>query len=302
MSGPAFVEAQLNGLFRPDFVADGPVTGRLGDPFEGALGLEATRPTRIHDARQLQARDGEAEARFFEDHGFVLLPHESAVEDWEVDPATPDPDCDVVRLYFLEIEALIRSRLLPGRRLEIYQAPLLRRGPGTANPFYGAGVHQDYGLTADDYEESLEAFTTPEIARGWRSRYEQDDVVGFMAINFWRPVYLDGPLHHMPLGVCEPHSVRVEDCVPMGLLEFTPTGKPTNQLALRLNPEQAWYYYPGMTSSEVLAFKNFQCLKSMSEPSVESCFHSAFEEPGAPPGIEERQSCEHRVSVFLLNG
>jgi hypothetical protein len=84
LSGPAFVEAQLNGLFRPDFVADGPVTGRLGDPFEGALGLEAARPTRIHDARQLQARDGEAEARFFEDHGFVLLPPESAVEDWEV--------------------------------------------------------------------------------------------------------------------------------------------------------------------------------------------------------------------------
>jgi hypothetical protein len=165
---------------------------------------------------------------------------------------------------------------------------------------YASGVHQDFGVTADDYQKSLEAFTTPEIARGWRHRYEQDDVEGFMVINFWRTVYADGPLHHMPLALCEPRSVQVDDCVPLGLLEFAPTGKPTNQLALRFNPEQTWYYYPGMTGDEVLAFKNFQCFKRDSSPSVTSCFHSAFEEPGTPSGIEERQSCEHRVSVFVL--
>ena len=122
-------------------------------------------------------------------------------------------------------------------------------------------------------------------------------------INFWRPVYLDGPLQHTPLGFCEPHSVRVDDVVPMGLLDFTPTGRPTNQLALRHRPDhQRWHYYPGMTRHEVLAFKNFQCSKSNPEPAVEACFHSAFAEPGAPADAQQRQSCEHRVSVYLLRG
>jgi len=306
MTNPAFVETRLLGLFGPEFAARGPIQATIGDHVPGMLAPDAAPALRIHDARQLQsreqARSTHSEARFFEDHGFVLLPHESAVQDWESDPAAPNPDCDVVRLYFPEIEAVIRSRLLPGRGVEIFQAPLLRRGPGTANAFYGAGVHQDYGLTPEDYQEGIEAFTTPEIAQGWRDRYEQDDVEGFMVINFWRTVYSPGPLRHMPLGLCVPHSVEVSDCIPMSLLGFTPTGKPTNQMALRFNPEQAWYYYPGMTGDELLAFRNFQCFKKDTEPRVVSCFHAAFEEPGTPIDVEERQSCEHRVSVFLLKG
>lgn len=305
MTTSGFIETRLSGLFQPDFVAKDRVLTDLGGAVEGMLAPDATPAMRIHDGRRLQSEaSGQpsfSEAGFFEDHGFVLLHHESAVEDWEADPAAPSPDSDVVRTYMPEIEALVRSRLLPGRRIELYQAPPLRRGPGTANPFYGAGVHQDYGLTADDYQESLDAFTTPEIARGWRQRYDQDDVEGFLVINFWRPVYMKGPLQHMPLGVCDPHSVPLEDLVPLGLVDFAPTGKPTNQLALRQNPEHEWYYYPGMTVDEVLAFKNFQCAKSDREPALAACFHSAFEEPGTPPDVEERQSCEHRVSIFFLS-
>jgi len=51
-----------------------------------------------------------------------------------------------------------------------------------------------------------------------------------------------------------------------------------------------------MRPDELLAFKNFQ---EAPEPRVETCFHSAFEDPGTPPDAEIRQSSEHRVSVFL---
>jgi hypothetical protein len=135
---------------------------------------------------------------------------------------------------------------------------------------------------------------------GWRWRFDQDDVEGFLVIDLWRPAYCEGPLRHMPLAVCEPHSVRFADCVPLSLLDITPTGRTTSQLGMRLHPGQRWYYYPGMACDEVLAFKNYQYFKKDPEPKVEACFHVAFEELGAPADVEARQSCEHRVSVFFL--
>jgi hypothetical protein len=301
MADIPFVESKLYGFFEPTFVSTGRLSMELERPTEGVLSPEATPRTRIHDARRLQTESPLSEAGFFDEYGFVLLAHESAVEDWDVDPATPEANNELMRTYVPEIEELIRSRLMPARPIELWQEPPIRRGPGTPNAFYSAGVHQDFGLTPDDYQEGIEAFATPEIARGWRDRYEQDDVAGFLVVDFWRTAGMKGPLEHMPLSVCDPKSVKIDDVVPMGLVDFAPTGKSTNQLALRLEPDQRWYYYPGMTRDEVLVFKNFECSKSDAEPRVASCFHSAFEDPGAPADAEERQSSEHRVNIFCLN-
>ena len=198
-----------------------------------------------------------------------------------------------------EIEALIRDRLLPGRKLEIRQGPyLVRRGPGS-NP-YAQGVHQDHGLTPDDYMESLEAFSTPEYAQSWRAHYDQPDVAGYMVLNFWRTVYMDQPLQHMPLAICHPASVAPDDLVPAALVDFAPSGKNTNQLSLRYNPEHRWHYYPDMTTGEVLVFKIFEHFKEASEAGLKTVFHTAFAHPETPADAPERQSCEHRVGVFIL--
>ena len=304
MSETPSVETLLYGFFSRDHVVKERLLASLDDLAANMSPADSVVRTRIHDARHLQL-DAEAdacfsEATFFDEYGFVLLPHQSAVENWDIDPSQPEASQDAVRTYHPEAEALIRSRLLPGRKLEVYQGPPARRGPGTPNPTYAAGVHQDYGISPDDYEEGLLAFTTPEMARGWRRRFDMDDVEGFMVINLWRPVYCDGPLMHMPLAVCKPHSVRLDDCVPIGLLDFAPTGLPTNQLSMRPHPDQRWYYYPAMTNDEIFAFKNFQFFKDAPDLKVEACFHTAFEDPATPPDAAERQSCEHRVNVFLL--
>ena len=70
-----------------------------------------------------------------------------------------------MRTYLPEAEALVRSRLLPGRTIELFQGPPVRCGPGTVNPFYGAGVHQDYGLLPEDYADSLQAFANASARR-----------------------------------------------------------------------------------------------------------------------------------------
>ena len=317
-TAPPVVEAELHGLFAPDFSVPAS-SGRLVIDvgcYELTDGMLPPTSMSIHDARQRQAtaaRDASfLESAFFKEHGFILLHHESAVRDWDsgsvVDPsrggsgAVPAATNDIANIYLPEMDALIRTRLLPGVGIEIQQPPaLLRRGPGTANPYYGLAVHNDYGLTADDYQDNLEAFGTPEAAQGWRDRYEQDDVRGYLTINFWRTVYMDEPLRHMPLAVCEPRSISADDLVPSGLANFTSTGKVSNQQNLRYSPGHRWHYYPRMTSDEVLAFKNFQCMKSDAAPVLHSCFHTAFAEPGASPHVQKRQSCEHRVGVFFLD-
>jgi len=248
--------------------------------------------------RQAQAR---SEADFFDRHGFVLLSHETAVRDWEV-TADAAETSEVVRLYYPEIERLVRQRLLPGKRVEVHQkAAPLRRGRGTSTPQYANGVHSDYGTTPDDFQVSVEAFAGPQAGQGWRRSYERDEVEAFMMIDFWRPTNMAGPLDHMPLALCDPTSVELEDLVPTAMTGIAPTGLPTNHVALRYNSGQRWYYYPAMRTDEVLAFKLIECRKDDPAPSAfRSVFHTAFADPATPADAEQRQSCEHRVAVVIL--
>jgi hypothetical protein len=292
--------AQLNGLFPPDFRPAERLQIDISKGPPGGYRMPRFGPFSIEDARPVQA-EAASEAQFFDEHGFVLLDHATQVRDWDADAASPDTS-EVVRLYYPEIDALIRERLLPGKRLDVRQwSPPLRRGRETSNPQYATGVHSDYGLRPEDFQVSVEAYSTPEVGRAWRSAYERDEVQAFMVVDFWRSTNMAGPLMHMPLALCDPSTVDVDDLVPTAMTGIAPSGLPTHHVALRYNPGQRWYYYAQMRTDEVLAFKLFECRKDDPEPKrFRSVLHTAFEDPGAPAGAEERQSCEHRVGVTIL--
>lgn len=279
--------ATLNGLYRSDFVADGRQHLDMATP---PVGIDRSgAPTRIEDGRALQAGEQLSEADFFERHGFVLLPHASRVRDW---------DTEVASLYLPEIEAVVRERLFPGRRVEVQQSPsLLRRGRGTATPFYADGVHSDGGLDADDYQHNVAAWAGEDAARWWRMRYDREDVAGLVWIDFWRPTNMAEPLRHMPLALCDAGSIVPDDIVPTSMSGIAPEGRVSRHLALRRREGQRWYVYPGMTTDELLAFKLAEFWKVPHPP--QNVFHSAFRDPDAPPDAEERQSCEHRVAVLV---
>lgn len=317
---PLSVETNLNGYFRADYSSqEKTVIDILGKQVTKGV-IPPVRST-IHDARELQAFENDTkpnfESRFFDKHGFVLLSHESQVQDWDSGAfgqtdAVSIPDrkasqargVNEIELYYMaEVDDLIRNRLLPGVRVSIDQPNMvMRRGRDTANPFYGLGIHNDYGITADDFQENLESFSTPENAEHWRTQYEADDVQAFMVINFWRPVHMSRPVEHMPLAVLDASSVAMDDVVSSGLKNFSLTGKVTNQLSLRHNSSQAWYYYPHMTNNEVMALNLFHIAKDkeISKHEFVACYHTAFENPLSSKNAEERQSCEHRVSVFIM--
>ena len=316
------ISTRLNGLFKPDFTSDEKVIIDLVEykPTPGVYPPHENPSVTVYDGRALQAKEDEGrahfESHFYKKHGFVLLDHKSSVQNWDSGalPQTDGMDIgyereaksvtgenEIESRYLPEVEGLIRQQILPGRKVMIQQSPqLLRRGVGTANPFFGEIVHNDYGLTADDYEENSAAFAGDEYANQWRETYERDDVIGYMVVNLWRTVNMSQPLQHMPLGVLDASSVDREDTVSSGLKGFSPTGKITNQLSLRFKSDQRWYYYPRMTTEEVLVLNLFECYKGEDSTQVHNSFHTAFPEPNPVGSVEERQSCEHRVSVFFL--
>lgn len=311
---PPFVEAKLYAFFQPDFTANSrqvltPDPGPPGkipmDQWKGTVRAKDRRVTNVHNARRLQASAPYSPGQFFEDYGFVLLPHRSQVSDWDADFAAATVATDISQTYYAEIEQLISLHLLPGKALDIHHADVglvpgqttLRRGRDKVG--YVPFVHADYGLTDNDYQESAEAWSSAEAALDWREQYDDDRVEGFLIIDFWRVVDMATPVRFLPLAVCDPRSVNIDDIVPTSLISDA-TGKPNNMMALRFNDGQRWYYYPNMTGGEVLAFKSFQCAKSDHGRRLKACFHTAFEEPGAPEDAERRQSFEHRAGVFIL--
>jgi len=274
---------RLNGFLPPDY-AGGAVSGPVG----GAQPLMASDMVEIGDARALQAGSA-SEAACFAEHGFVLLPHASAVRDWDAD----------VPLYNEEIGAVIRDRLFPGRRIEIQAGgPPLRRGRGTPVPFYAEGVHSDGGAGVEDYAHNIAAFAGAAAGEWWRTGYDRDEVDGLVWLDFWRTTNMAGPLEHMPLALLDVATLDSADCVSTSLTGIAPEGRETRHLSLRFNPAQRWYSYPHMTVDEVLVFKLMAFWKDLQPP--QNCFHSAFRHPDAPADAEERQSCEHRVGVVVL--
>ena len=281
------VETELFGLIPADVTGPFPTIDIRKPPPPRQTNFP---PIQIDDGRKLQA-NGASEAELFAENGFVLLDHVTVVKDWD---NVPDAFCD-------EIEELIRTRLLPGKHLEVQQAPNpMRRGRGTANPQYAQGVHSDGPLTPELYAENVGAFAGEQAKKWWLERYWRDEVAGFMSIDFWRTTNMGGPLRHMPLAVCAPNSLQRTDILPMEFIGIAPDGIMSHHLALRFDPAQRWYFYPGMTGDEVLAFKLCEFWKDDPDSPPQNCFHSAFRDPAAPADAEERQSCEHRVGVVIL--
>jgi len=277
---------ELDGFLSGDFADD------VAPPMD--LGLAAasdyvSKQVEIVDARPMQARAA-SEAEFFAKHGFSLLKHQTKVRDWERELAS---------IYLPEITELVRDRLFPGRRIEILRGSIvMRRGPNRR--YYATRVHSDGPLTADRYALNVGAVGGADADAQWHAQYAREEVAGFVSIGFWRTINMQHPLQHMPLAMCDPNSIAPRDIVPTTSTIIAPGGRTTHHLVVRHQPSQAWYYYPGMGRNEVLALKACEFWKDDARAHPQNVFHAAFEDPNAPADPEPRQSCDHRVGVWIL--
>ncbi len=321
------LDAKLNGYFASDFVNDNsndaPRECVGPSPHASILKGDEAPSVAVSDARsglqggQLTRENG---AKVFQEKGFCCLPHSTKVQDWNEDYFKGKcmyvfdvGGSDISNVYAFEVEELIRNVLLKDYNvidLTCHNG-VLKRGPDSKNNFYGSGVHQDYGLTLADFLTNLNAYDPSGFgAKSTVEKFNNPEVKRFMVINFWRPIgpeyTADTPLLTKPLALCDPASVATEETVHTGLDAGAVQGREgtlTDQMALKYSDKHKWYYYPRMTSEEVLVFKQIDISKDdpqdRSQVPVRGVFHTAFEDPTTPEGSPPRRSCEYRVVVYV---
>lgn len=118
----------------------------------------------------------------------------------------------------------------------------------------------------------------------------------FSIVNLWRNI-LPYPLEKQPLAVCDARSVRPEDLCVFEVHYADRVGE--NYFATH-SAEHRWYYYPRMTPSEALLFKQWDSRGTLVGGSnATMALHSAFKDPTASEDAPDRESIEVRcICIF----
>jgi len=268
-----------------------------------------TSKVEMSDARQLEEEQGLSKAQFFNKYGFVILPSKVSMtaEDWlesTLDMEHPKETIEEVAadynsptpaklVYAKELEPLVKQ-LVPTASKFFPQGRGVRRGPGGYQVF-AAAAHSDYPLDSFDevvttnpglYDDHKEAFLSDPKAKGW------------MLINFWRPVLpMQRPLGNQnQLCFADPNTIDADGFVKVTLLGQMAGGQ--QYLNLKENPKTKWYYYPNMTTDEVLVFRQCHFKKGQLSGVDMPVFHCGFTPGVVDKDAEPRCSFEFRLGFL----
>ncbi|MCL2396416.1 MAG: hypothetical protein FWC87_17240 [Acidimicrobiaceae bacterium] len=255
----------------------------LTDAKNSIGGPRDSRETPVYNARLMDP------APTLDVNGFMMLNHPTAVSDFD-DPVQVDR-------YYQDAEKLLDELLHPEvtfmfghifrtddpeetrKRMES-EEPLERSRGGTAG-----GAHVDFAEEAiAQYVEEFGGERAAELA--------EKRIVN---LNVWRPI---GKVERMPLALCDGSTASRSGMVPIDMYNAVgPYSTMKVGLSVQYEPGHRWYYYPDMTSDEVLVFKTYD-----SDPSVvQRVPHSAIVDPTSAPDAPPRHSIEVRALCFLPN-
>ena len=214
-------------------------------------------------------------------HGFLLVRHETAVDDLYDDEA-------VAGVYDLELEALL-AEVTGADRVAVFDHT--RRSDGTggaANPdgFRGPAsrVHVDYTVDSG-----------PKRAADALGRAEVDRVLSsggrIVQVNVWRPIR--GPVLRTPIALADAASVRPDELIATDQVFPDRVGE-IYQLAH--GAEQRWYWAPRMERDEVLLIKGWD---SLDDGRARFTPHGAFQLEGQDPNAPPRESIEVRTYLVF---
>lgn len=229
----------------------------------------------IADARQASPSPS------LEREGFTLVPHRSAVTDFEDEAQT-------ATIYPAEIEALIRD--LTGADLVIARGTVLRFSQQANRDAYVNSLPASF-VHVDVSRESFADFA----ARNLEGHPDRDALLAgrYVGFNIWR--VLTAPPQDLPLAICAANSVTEEDRVTgearvdgVGIEEFR-----FGSSLYRASPRHRWFYYRDMNPDEALIFKQFDT----ADPAIVGCPHVAFADPSAENPVP-RASAEIRAFAY----
>lgn len=213
--------------------------------------------------------------------GFVLLRHETSVEDLYDDAA-------VERVYNREIIALLKDYTGADNAVIFDHTRRSDSVEGAANPDGLRGpadrVHVDYTTLSG-----------PVRARDAMGEAEYDRVMNaggrIMQINVWRPI--SGPVRRTPLALADAQSIKVEEMLATDQIFPDRVGE-IYQLAH--SADQIWYWAPLMQRNEVILIKGWD---SAADDRTRYSAHGAFRLPDQDPADPPRESIETRTYVIF---
>jgi hypothetical protein len=223
--------------------------------------------------------DARGEKTSVDVEGFELVPHKSAVADFN-DAAS------VMAIHRAEILALIQS--ISGADAVQVNAPGILRfseksgRAGTLNNSMPARfVHVD--IT----DETAAGFAKGAAPAGHVIRRHAH-------FNVWRAI--SEPPQDVPLAVCDARSVAPDDLIVADAI-FDEAGKPEWSFegwVVAHNAAHRWHWFSNMTRDEALIFKT-----NDSDPAFACCVpHVAFDHPSCPADAPPRASIEMRAIAY----
>ena len=101
----------------------------------------------------------------------------------------------------------------------------------------------------------------------------------------------------IPLTVADGRSVQLKDMVTADTILGEEYGhdQAFEYSMCRYNPGPRWYYFSNMRPDEVLVFKGYD----FDPRRPARLFHTAFDDPSAPPDAPPRASIEARAFAFF---
>lgn len=226
--------------------------------------------------------------------GFAVVDHESGTSSW---------DAAGSRQYEREMAALVRERT---GATHVFCSPRKLRAtdgaPGAQPPLHGC--HADFGPTFRDElaatlagseaaPQAVSVGLCKQLA-GAGITAERLRASRVVMLNTWRNLG-EAPVRRQPLALVDTRTVDAED---VAVIEMPPGV--SSSFALRLSyarpsERHRWYWWPGLTRSEALLFKQFD------SADARGCrmLHSAVHHPETPEDAEPRRSVELRMLLVF---
>lgn len=253
-------------------------------------------PTAV--TREVDIRDGRAAALpGWEEAGFELVDHPSAVKDWS-------DDDEINAVHHAEVEALAEAMTGCDHALV---AGHIKRGPDQARQHQDLApitfVHSDFAPSYDALiRGSFRAAENPGGVRALeRHGLTPEAVEGasrIVILQFWRNL---GPakMDH-PITFCDARTVRFDDGKAFPVSNYAGSGFDFDALGVRApdDPDQYhWYAFPEMRPDEAVAFRTFDTDR-VREGKTFFTPHSAFRDPDVALGKPARRSIELRATCI----
>lgn len=229
----------------------------------------------------------------FEDSGFTLLDHASAVSDWRdfhqvldvhcaeaAELARWFTDCDQAVAY----EPLIRSPEA-ARSIEDY-API---------EFVHSDYTDDFAAMVRDPERAYGGFLLPLLTQHGLSHASLAQARRLAVLQLWRNV--GHPQPDRPLALCDARTATRRDVRPVLVPEYGGARLEFETFYGVVPPDPAiqhWYTFPGLGADEVIAFRTYDSRRAAAGQPFWT-LHSAFRDPCAGDHAPPRESVEMRV-------